>query len=412
MNFYILPANLQKVQNKLNAMVKHFTVKPTVTFSQPKPVDCTKHIVAYGEFAGVYYNRYTINLIEVNIDYVVANDWVLVASIHHDNGIVSKVSDEYFKHMPREFGLNYTRCDYCGKTHKSRLESHVVYNPNTDKWMQVGTACVNKMLNDGKYLSSFIYKVNKIIKEYDGCYSENLGVWCGGKSINIFSQAFNINALIPVVVEYRKTQQNWVKVCYEQTPYGSEKVPGSTDHIKAMLGNIKEYPIDEQYNKTIFDFVKNLPETTTFVKEIKQTFEAEYINLYEVSKVFFAIKMYDDSIKVDTFTPAVKANGIEYGVKYNVTGKIEYTQLVDNIIEVDEYCPYWAPAQYTEYYIRDTKSGLLFMVKSDTIKKYYVNDEIGYSFIVNVGCVSNRKEIIYTKGRLSKTPKTTYQQIA
>jgi len=412
MNFYILPANLQKVQNKLNAMVKHFTVKPTVTFSHPKPVDCTKHIIAYGEFAGVYYNRYTVNLIEVNIDYVVANDWVLVASIHHDNGIVSKVSDEYFKHMPREFGLNYTKCDYCGKTHKSRLESHVVYNPNTDKWMQVGTACVNKMLNDGKYLSSFIYKVNKIIKEYDGCYSENLGVWCGGKSINIFSQAFNINALIPVVVEYRKTQQNWVKVCYEQTPYGSEKVPGSTDHIKAMLGNIKEYPIDEQYNKTIFDFVKNLPGTTTFVKEIKQAFEAEYINLYEVSKVFFAIKMYDDSIKVDTFTPAVKANGIEYGVKYNVTGKIEYTQLVENCGDEDGYLPYWAPTQYTEYYIRDTKSGLLFMVKSDTIKKFYVNDKIGYSFMVNVGCVSNRKEIIYTKGCLSKTPKTTYQQIA
>lgn len=411
MNFYILPANLQKVQNKLNTMVKHFTVKPNITFSQPKPVDCTKHIIAYGEFAGVYYNRYTVNLIEVNIDYVVANDWVLVASIHHDNGIVSKVSDEYFKHMPQEFGLNYTKCDYCGKTHKSRLESHVVYNPNTDKWMQVGTACVNKMLNDGKYLSSFIYKVNKIIKEYDGCYSENLGVWCGGKSINIFSQAVNINVLIPVVVEYRKTQQNWVKVCYEQTPYGSEKVPGSTDHIVAMLHNISEYPIDEQYNKTIFDFVKNLPETTTFVKEIKQAFEAEYINLYEVSKVFFAIKMYDDSVKVDTFTPAVKANGIEYGVKYNVTGKIEYTQLVDNYDE-DGYLPYWAPTQYTEYYIRDTKSGLLFMVKSDTIKKFYVNDEIGYSFIVNVGCVSNRKEIIYTKGRLSKTPKTTYQKIA
>jgi hypothetical protein len=412
MNFYILPANLQKVQNKLNAMVKHFTVKPTVTFSQPKPVDCTKHIIKYGEYNGIYSNRYTINLIEVNIDYVVANDWVLVASIHHDNGIVSKVSDEYFKHMPREFGLNYTKCDYCGKTHKSRLESHVVYNPNTDKWMQVGTACVNKMLNDGKYLSSFIYKVNKIIKEYDGCYSENLGVWCGGKSINIFSQAFNINALIPVVFEYRKTQQNWVKVCYEQTPYGSEKVPGSTDHIAVMLRNISEYPVDEQYNKTIFDFVKNLEAKTDFVKEIKQAFEAEYINLYEVSKVFFAIKMYDDSIKVDTFTPAVQANGIEYGVKYNITGKIEYTQLVENCGDEDGYLPYWAPAQYTEYYIRDTKSGLLFMVKSDTIKKFYVNDEIGYSFIVNVGCVSNRKEIIYTKGRLSKTPKTTYQKIA
>ncbi len=411
MNFYILPANLQKVQNKINTMVKHFTVKPTITFSQPKPVDCTKHIIAYGEFAGIYYNRYTINLIEVNIDYVVANDWVLVASIHHCEGIVSKVSDEYFKNMPREFGLNYTKCDYCGKSHMSRLESHVVYNPNTNKWMQVGTACVNKMLNDGKYLSTFIYKVNKIIKDYDGCYSENLGVWCGGKSINIFSQAFNINAIIPVVAEYRKTQQNWVKVCYEQTPYGSEKVPGSTDHIAAMLRNISEYPIDEQYNKTIFDFVKNLDAKTEFVKEIKQAFEAEYINLYEVSKVFFAIKMYDDTMKVDTFTPAVQANGIEYGVKYNVTGKIEYTQLVDNYDE-DGYLPYWASAQYTEYYIRDTKSGLLFMVKSDTIKKFYVNDEIGYSFIVNVGCVSNRKEIIYTKGRLSKTPKTTYQQIA
>lgn len=409
MNFYILPVNRKQVENKINAMVKHFTVKPTITFSQPKSVDCTKHIITNG---GAYGNRYTIDLIEVNIDYVVANDWVLVASIYHNEGIVSKVSDEYFKNMPDEFGLNYTKCDYCGKSHMSRLESHVVYNPNTNKWMQVGTACVNKMLNDGKYLSSFIYKVTKIIKDYDGCYSDNLGVWCGGKSINIFSQAVNINAIIPVVAEYRKTQQNWIKVSYVQTPYGEEKVPGSTDHIVTMLRNISEYPVDEQYNKTIFDFVKNLEATTTFVKEIKQAFEAEYINLYEVSKVFFAIKMYDDTMKADTFTPAVQANGIEYGVKYNVTGKIEYTQLVDNYDEDNYMSSYWMPTQYTEYYIRDTKSGLLFMVKSDTIKKFYVNDEIGYSFIVTVGCVSNRKEIIYTKGRLSKTPKTTYQQTA
>ena len=409
MNFYILPTNLKKVENRLNAMVKHFTVKPTITFSQPKPVDCTKHIIAYG---GAYGHRYTIDLIEVNIDYVVANDWVLVASIYHRNGIITKVSDEYFKNMPKEFGLNYTKCDYCGKSHIARTESHVVYNPNTNQWMQVGTACVNKMLNDGKYLSSFIYKVNKIIKEYDGCYSENLGVWCGGKSINVFSQAVNINAIIPVVAEYRKTQQNWIKTSYEQTPYGEEKIPGSTDHIVTMLRNITEYPVDEQYNKTIFDFVKNLEATTAFVKEIKQAFEAKYINLYEVSKVFFTLKMYDDSMKVDTFTPAVQANGIEYGVKYNITGKIEYTQLVDNYDEDNYMSSYWMPTQYTEYYIRDTKSGLLFMVKSDTIKKFYVNDEIGYSFIVTVGCVSSRKEIIYTKGRLSKTPKTTYQQTA
>ena len=407
MNFYILPANRKQVENKLNAMVKHFAVKPTITFSQPKAVDCTRYIIEYdAEYGGAYYKRYTLDLIEVNIDYVVANDWVLVATIYHREGIVTKVSDEYFKNIPNEFGVTYTKCDYCEKSHISRTESHIVFNPNTNQWLQVGTACVNKMLNDGKYLSSFIYKLDKIIKMYDGCYTENLGVWCGGKSINIFSHAVNINAIIPVVAEYRKTQQNWVKVCYEQTPYGDVKIPGSTDHIISMLN--QEYSIDEQYNKTIFDFVKNLKATTSFVNEIKQAFEAEYINLYEVSKVFFAIKMYDDTMKVDTFTPAVQANGIECGCKYNVIGKIEYTQLVDNCGE-DGYLPYWMPDQYTEYYIRDTKSGLLFMIKSDTIKKFYVNDEIGYSFIANIGCISNRKEIIYTKGRLSKTPKTTYQ---
>jgi hypothetical protein len=407
MKFYILPSNLKQVENKINAMVKHFTVKPAITFSQPKAVDCTRHIIQYGEYAGIYNNRYTLDLIEVNIDYVVANDWVLVATIYHREGIVTKVSDEYFKNIPNDFGVTYTKCDYCGKSHISRTESHIVYNPNTNRWMQVGTACVNKMLNDGKYLSSFIYKLDKIIKMYDGCYTENLGVWCGGKSINIFSHAVNINSIIPVVVEYRKTQQNWVKVCYEHTQYGDVKIDGSTDHIVSMLN--QEYTIDEQYNKTIFEFVKNLKATTSFVNEIKQAFEAEYINLYEVSKVFFAIKMYDDTMKADTFTPAVQANGIECGGKYNIIGKIEYTQLVENCGDEDGYLPYWAPTQYTEYYIRDTKSGLLFMVKSDTIKKFYVNDEIGYSFIANIGFISNRKEIIYTKGRLSKTPNTSYQ---
>lgn len=413
MNFYITPSNRKVVANKIEKITKYFVKKPVVTFSDVKDVEIVDvHILndmCGGKFSK--YSRYTVPLIEVNIDYVVSNDWVLVATVYHRNNIITKVSDAYFKHIPAEFGLDYRKCDSCGKFHGSRTESHIVYNPIENKWMQIGTACVNKVLADGKYLSSFMVKLGHVIDMTGSCYCDDIsfGSWCRGCGSKLVRQAIHINQIIPVITEYRKEKPNWIKVTYMSDDWGRDvKVPGSTDHLSDMIYSDTTYEPDYEYNAKVFEFVKNLEPKSEFVEEIKKTFEAEYINVYEVAKVFFGVKMYEDSLIEDDFTPAVEKAGIVQGERYNVTGHIAYTQFVDNYDEYSYYAAPWERLSYTEYYIKDEKSGLLFMTKSDTIKRYYVNDEVGYSFMATVSFPSVKKKIVYTRGRLAKAPKVKY----
>ena len=62
---------------------------------------------------------------------------------------------------------------------------------------------------------------------------------------------------------------------------------------------------------------------------------------------------------------------------------------------------------YTEYHIKDEKTGLTFVSRASNIEKYKINDD-EYSFIETVSGYSIKKQVVYLKGRLSKTPKIAY----
>lgn len=288
MTFYIIPSYKTSVEKAINKLIETLSVKPTVNYSGVITKEITDEVIDHNVKKS---EKYFLDVIEITIDDLKLDDWVLVASVYHKEGIISKVSNEYFKFIPNKFGLNYTKCDHCGKVHSGRNESNIIYNPITNDWKQIGTACINKIFTDGKYLSRFMVKLINVIQKNGGCSGSNYTTWIKSyKETNNIIQAVNINYLIPIITEYRKNHKQWVKTHYED----GYKVLGSTHHLKDMYYDNNEYTPDQNYNNKIFDFVKNLEAKTDFIADIKESFEAEYVNLYEISKVFFAVKMYED----------------------------------------------------------------------------------------------------------------------
>ena len=399
MTFYILPAYKASVENAINKLIATLSVKPTVNYSEVITKEITDEVIDHNIKKS---EKYFLDVIEITIDDLKLDDWVLVASVYHKEGIISKVSNEYFKFIPNKFGLNYTKCDHCGKVHSGRNESNIIYNPITNDWKQIGTACINKIFTDGKYLSRFMVKLVNVIQKNGGCSGSNYTTWVKSyKETNNIIQAVNINYLIPIITEYRKNHKQWVKTHYED----GYKVLGSTHHLKDMYYDNNEYTPDQNYNNTIFDFVKNLEAKTDFIADIKESFEAEYVNLYEISKVFFAVKMYEDQFDQADFKEILANKNIVKNDKITITGKIIESRFIDN--EEDDYG--WNPysLSYTEYYIKDETTGLTFMTKASNIKKYNIGNDT-YKFVSTISGVSYKDNFIYLKGRLSKSPKTAY----
>ena len=399
MTFYILPAYKTSVEKAINKLIATLSVKPTVNYSDIITKEITDEVIDHNIKKS---EKYFLDVIEITIDDLKLDDWVLVASVYHKEGIISKVSNEYFKFIPNQFGLNYTKCDHCGKVHSGRNESNIIYNPITNDWKQIGTACINKIFTDGKYLSRFMVKLINVIQKNGGCSGSNYTTWVKSyKETNNIIQAVNINYLIPIITEYRKNHKQWVKTHYED----GYKVLGSTYHLKDMYYDNNEYTPDQKYNNKIFDFVKNLEAKTDFITDIKESFEAEYVNLYEISKVFFAVKMYEDQFDQADFKEILANKNIVKNDKITITGKIIESRFIDN--DEDDYG--WNPysLSYTEYYIKDETTGLTFMTKASNIKKYNIGNDT-YKFVSTISGVSYKDNFIYLKGRLSKSPKTAY----
>ena len=126
-----MPDQRQKCERKLELMFKHWDNKPSVEYSEVQQVVKTTTIVYQGGMADENgHSRYVekFDAIKVTIGDMCAGDWSLVAAVYYNEGIVTMVDKKLFKEMPSKFGLEYTKCDYCGGTHTRRVKSFVVKN--------------------------------------------------------------------------------------------------------------------------------------------------------------------------------------------------------------------------------------------------------------------------------------------
>lgn len=384
MKFHIITEEKPSVVKKIDNMFKLLTEKPTVTFSEPmwkkvhQYVGCSED--GYKKFS------YRVNVIEVEISDIVDEEWVFVASVFHRNNFMSKVSDTYYGMIPERYGVNWNLCEYCGRTHKNVVQSHIIYNKVTGEWKQVGSACIKKMFAKGKYLSSVMVDFYKFLTTYR-CDEDILEreFRANDSKSQYFKRCVEIRDLIPAIDEYRKVSPEWVR--------GESK-----DKIFDMFMK-NDFTRNEERNDSIFKFIDEMETYSDFIQDIKTEFKSGYVNLSNAVLIFFGVKMYDDQPKRERFDDILNEHNIQRGEKMHVRGKILKHEVV-----YDEYY-----GDYTNTYIRDEQTDLTIITSSSSIYKFIVDKDVNLcDFICTVKGWSSAKQYIYAKGRLSKTPKIKY----
>lgn len=384
MKFYIKPNDKIKVEKKINTLISKLSVRPTVTFSEPTPV-FVKYEWLDAEGKSEKRKRRFINLIEVEVSEVFVNDWKLVANVSHIVNAMHIISYEDANYIPARYTPENTVCELCGKKHARRHTSHILYNPKTNRWMQVGTSCLHKLCDAGKYIASFADNLVRIIKSVDGFETndnEGLKRLWSMPDHKDFDVAMDKYDLFYVAKKYYDTHKDWVK---------HETRRELVELFDTEVENDTLVP-DVEFTNEVIDFINRQNCTTDFAMSVKNIANANIINVSDIGMVFWAIKMYFASFEKDNFAEFCKEKGVVVGSKYRVSGKCTAMS----------YGYGWFGEEVNYYHITDDASGLVFVVHTDTINKYK-NEETGvFTFNANVAYISFKNREITVKGRLSK----------
>lgn len=407
MEFYISPDQRQSLEHKLNLMFKHLSVKPEVKISPVEAV-VKDTIYNYG-FEGYSRQRTKISACHVEIEDIRTSEWVLVATVDYKMGRLLMGDARYFKNIPYQYGINYTKCDHCGSEHKNRLESHIMYNPTTDTWMQVGSTCINKMLNGGKYLNGLMVKLYDVISMFGGCDPNE---WAGGywrPSNKYRVAAISMEDAMLVCDHYRQNVSDiWVKA--EYSDYGVKLANGTNDELIKYFGKlVKENSIPE-YNEPLLNAVNKYYDAIeygevneydkTLTQKIKDALENEYITLNEMYLPWFAVASYENSLTTKTFEAKVKDLGIEKGSEFNFCGDLKSA----TPCEVEDYNG-WGYHTEFDCIFEDDATGLRFnkSVANMNVVEKMKQTNGKYKFTGTVKYIAYRKQMVCFCGRLKKT---------
>ena len=177
MKFYITPDKRLECEKKLDRMFKHFAKQPEITYLDVRK-EKKETVVNYGSEYGVGKFTEYIDVIEVTVEDICAGEWRLIAEVRYRENLLIMCDATYFKQMPKQYGLEYCTCDYCGGKHGNRVASYVLRSNVTGEWKQVGSSCVNKAINGGKYLANITTKLVEFFRvNLNGCEEHELDGW-------------------------------------------------------------------------------------------------------------------------------------------------------------------------------------------------------------------------------------------
>lgn len=402
MKFYISPDQREKVEHKLNLMFKHLEEKPQVTFGNVEQI--VKQTIYNMGVDGYSKHRTKIQAIEVEIEDIRTNDWILVATVDYNSQRLLICDARYFKDIPEQYGLKYTKCDHCGSEHKHRVESHILYNEDSGEWMQVGSTCINKMLNGGKYLNGLMIKLFEVFNIFGGCGEDG---WHGGwwrPSNSYLYEGIPIYEAMSCCLNYMNEHgDTWQKVEWD----GNIRVPGTNDHLIEKMSE-GGYP---EMNAQTFEDIKNYFDSQergeddeydgpTLTQKIIDAFNNDFIALKEMYIAWFAIIMYNNTFKAVDFESTIKKFGIEKGMEYNFYGDIE---AINTIETIDPYTGEEGVSY--EAIFRDDNIGLKFnkTISYPSVIDRFKQDNGKYKFTGTIKYIAFKRQYVGFGGRLKKT---------
>ena len=394
MKFYITPDKKIECERKIDRMFKKFSNRPKVTYtlvSRKEEKD--------GEIQ-------VLDAWQVEIEDIKQSEWTLVATVHYNLNMMFMVDDNMYKNIPSHLGLNYYKCDYCGSTHKSRREAHILYNSVRDEWLQVGTACVNKMIDGGKYLNAVAKNINKLVGDLGGCSAGSWETWI--PEYKYWSMAMTIKQAVALVKKFRE-EKSFIWRRAEYNDYGELVEEGTSVKLKDFAKlHLSSISVDEEYFSHVAAYVDTLqggydewtnePDLT---QKIKDAFENGYVKAAELYTAFFAQKGYESTLEKKGFEKEVEDHGIKKGEKFSFNGKVVS---IDEI-EVPSY-DYWRSTQIAYLYtLKDDSTGLMFEkeVGNQSTMESFLQEDGTYKFSGKVKFISYRDKRVVFGGRLSKS---------
>ena len=402
MKFYISPERFNEAQKKLDRMFKHLAVKPMVTYGSVEQVVKTT-IIDQG-IDGVNISREKIKAIQVEIEDIKAGDWVLVATVQYKQERYLMFDARYFKDIPEQYGLIYTKCDHCGSNHSNRNEAHILFNPTTGEWMQVGSTCIDKMINGGKYLNGLVLKLTDYFNLIGGCGDDE---WRGGywrPSYKYRYEVINIDEAMSYCLAYmNKYGTVWQKADW----YDGQKISDSTNDklIQFIKDKNSEREIDERlfekvrsYFSTIERGIDDPYDGPNLTQKIIDAFINDFITIKEMYIAWFAISNYKNSISSQDFEDRINTAGIKKGMTLDIVAKVASM----NSVTVCDWRGYECLAY--DVVFEDINNGFLFtktISSQDVINKYKCEDGL-YRFECDIKYIAYKKQMIGISGRLRK----------
>lgn len=291
MKIYITPDHRAVFEKKVAKIAKHLSIEPQITISEPMMKMRTTHYIYNKGWDGYGKTKDYIEVCEVNIDIESEAKWKLVATVYFKEGMVALCDSKLFKDIPAHLGLKYKKCDACEHTSSNRAISHIFFNTETGEWQQLGSECAKMVF--GTALDRFIVKLNEVIEISFGCTEDDFGEWVAKQPDHYFQQALNTDLALSVTREYRKENPNWEKAWYD---VNNIKHDGTTallnDYFDRNAGKIA---VDEAYTEEVRKYIATLPEGD-FNDSIRAAFENDFIPRHKVFAIFFAAKMYEESL--------------------------------------------------------------------------------------------------------------------
>lgn len=413
MDFYITPDCRQKCEHKLELMFKHWQQKPTIEYSEVQQIVKATTIVYTGGMADENgYSRYKkkFDAIKVTIGDLSVGEWTLVATVYYDENMVSMVDSKLFKEIPKQYGLEYKKCDVCGGTHTRRTKSFIVKSKETGEWKQVGSSCVDKLVAQGRYMKDISVKLFECFTVYlGGC--DEFG-WEGSSwrpADHYLSKAVRFDYAIAVCDAFIKENgDEWTKAEYDR---GQKIKPGTFDYLSGFFSDFKGDEDDELYRAVCKYYEdkegsRNWCGEKDLTQKIKEAIEDEYIGIGECYVAFFALKSYKESLTAPEWKKALASNGIEKDVKYEFRGKL----LSIDAKESEDVYGYKVMEYFAQ--LEDSKSRLKFykqIAHSNVLEKYKLDDGT-YAFMCNIRWIDNRKRKVKLGGRMSKIKKLKYAE--
>lgn len=403
MEFYISPDQRESVERKINLMFKHVEHKPKVTFGVVEQI--VKHTTYDLGYDGYKHRKEKINAIHVEIEDIAAGDWILVASVYYQQGILTICDSKRFKDIPPQYGLSYMKCDHCGTVHRSRKESHILYNTKTNQWMQVGSTCVNKMIHGGKYLNGLMLKLWNVVKMFGGCNEEE---WSGGgwrPSKKYLFEGIPVKDAFECCLAYMEENGDvWQKAEWEN---GRKVVDSTNDYLMSWF---KGDPTKRKQDDDLFNAVKDyytsmergeddVYDGASLTQKIIDAFNNDFIALCELYVAWFSISNYKKHLLTADFEELVKSRGVEKGMKLDISGKLMACNYVH-----DEY------AVWYETFWEDQTTKLVFkknVSQKEVIDPFLCEDGL-YRFNADVKYIALKGCYVGLGGRLRKQKKVKY----